>query len=120
MNKLILVSILLFNQLAFGECEKPVTYLKTGDTTTCSGYLFTPEEEKKVREFKIKYTQQVELIQKQDDLNKVLTERLVNQTEQNQYLNKRIESIESGSTLEKVIYFGLGIALGVGISQVVK
>jgi hypothetical protein len=50
MNKLI--SLLLSFSLccpSYGACDKPVTYLEQGQSTTCNGYLFTIEKEKEVR-----------------------------------------------------------------------
>ena len=117
MKNLVFVTILLFNQISYGACEKPVTYLLNGDTAKCTGFLFSPEEEAKVRDMKIKFKTMEELVVKQDELNNVLMRRIEVTSQENMYLRKANDSLESRSSTEKIIYFALGVALGVGIMK---
>ena|SRR6478736_1568781 len=120
MKYIILTSILLFNQISFAACNKPVTYLTEGSTTQCNGYLFTPEKEKEVREVKSKYETLEALSAKQDELNKNLLQQVEVKTKQVEYMNKYVDSVKSDDTFEQIIYFSLGIALGLGISKAFK
>jgi hypothetical protein len=44
-----LISMLLYGQLAYADCSKPVTFLPNGTPAPCDGFLFTPEKERELR-----------------------------------------------------------------------
>lgn len=116
MKKLI-IALLLISQVSMA-CNKSVTYLQEGSAAPCTGYLFSPEKEKEVREIKVKYADMSQLVAKQDELTQTLNQRIYVISAQNNNLREEIKNVESRGTLEKVIYFSLGIVLGLGIGKV--
>lgn len=117
MKALILVFIMLFNQIAFA-CDKPVTYLKEGTLAVCTGYLFSPEKEKEVRETAIKYNTMEQLNSKQEELIVVLQQRVYVGQQVSDNLRKENESLESKNRMDQIIYFSLGLVLGLGAAKV--
>lgn len=117
MKYLIIALIFFFNQLAFA-CDKPVSYLQKGQVASCNGYLFSPEQEKEVRDITIKFNELKMLSAKQDELNSVLNQRIFVISEQNYNLREELKKTESSQTLETIIYFSLGIVLGLGMGKV--
>lgn len=119
MKTLIITIFFLFGQVSFA-CDKPVSYLLKGTTTRCDGYLFSPEKEKEVREYAIKFEDMKKLSIKQDGLVQTLTERVYNANVQNVNLRKILESEKSQNNLERIIYFTLGTVIGLGIGKVLS
>jgi len=80
MKKIIslILSILLYSQFTFADCLKPITYLETGATTQCSGFLFTKEAELENREKLVQYDYLVKINKKQDELVNILNDRTIN------------------------------------------
>ena len=113
------LAILLCASVSFADC-KPVSYLQEGKPAPCTGYLYSPEMEKLSRSALINSAKLLELTDKQDELIVILTQRLDVNSQMNQNLRSEIKNVESRSTVEKVIYFALGVALGVGMQKVLS
>lgn len=118
MRALIISTILLFNQFTFAACKEPVTYLLEGSKAPCVGYLFTPEKELQVRTTAEQFDKIQILVKQQDELIKVLSNRLDINLQQNANLRKQAEFNQSQTRLEQIIYFALGVAVGVGVTKV--
>lgn len=118
MKNLAFATVLLFNSLAFAEC-KPVTYLKEGTPTPCTGYLFTPAEEKEVRNLKDRYEIQQEINLQQKQLIFNLSENVEVTTKLAQNYERKADQAEARNFFDKVAYFGIGILLGYGVARVV-
>lgn len=119
MKQLFLISLLIPN-LAFGVYCKPVTYLAEGQPAPCMGYLFTPEEEFLVRSQSIKYDELEKLTKAQDEMINLLDNRLDLSLRKIDGLEQEIKDVKSQNTLEKIVYFCLGIAVSVGLNKVIK
>lgn len=119
MTKLIL-AILLISSVSLADCKKPVSYLQEGKPAACDGYLYSPEMEKLSRAALINVGTLTELTHKQDELILVLTQRADLNMKINENLRSEIKNTESRSTMEKVVYFALGIVLGVGMQKVLS
>ncbi len=119
MKKFILAFLLIPN-LAFGVYCKPVTYLAEGQPAPCRGYLFTPEEEFLVRSQAIKYTELEKLTKTQDEMINLLDNRLDLSLRKIDGLEQQVTYIKSENTLEKIVYFCLGIAISIGLNKVIK
>lgn len=115
--KLLIASIFLFTQISYANCEKPVTYLKEGQSAPCLGYLFTAEKEKEVRADSLKLQTQTELVTKQDELINVLNQRVYIAGVTNENLRSNVSSLESKNKLDQIIYFTLGLVVGLGIGK---
>lgn len=111
--KSLILSILLFSQISFAVCDKPVTYLQEGKSAPCNGYLFTPEQEKQVREDIYALGKYKELVKMQDDLVGTLNERIDNYEFMTDNLRSQNEFIQKKNTWMNGIYFVLGLAVGV-------
>jgi len=72
LSKLIsLIMLISIVNISLAECIKDVTFLNKGEAAPCSGFLFSPEKELKVRimnEENKFFTQQLELLNKQVNL----------------------------------------------------
>ena len=115
----IIIAILLASSLSFAEC-KPVSYLQAGQASPCTGYLYSPEMEKMSRSALINVGTLTELTQKQDEMITILTQRVDLNLQMNQNLRSEIKNVESRSTVENVVYFVLGIVVGVGMQKVLS
>jgi hypothetical protein len=111
--KTLILSILLFSQISFAVCNKPVTYLTEGKPAPCNGYLFTPEQEKQVREDVFALGKYKELVKMQDDLVGTLNERIDNYEFMTENLRSENEFIQKKNTWMNGIYFVLGITVGI-------
>lgn len=114
--KKIILSLLLISNVSLA-CNKPVTYLTQGTPSPCTGYLFTPEQEKLVREYKQERDSFAEILGKQDSLISVLDQRVDVLLRRNEGLDKQVKSLESQSKFEKIVYFCLGLAVGITATQ---
>ena len=98
---------LIILSLIFSANSFAVTPIKEGQKSPETGYIFTSSEEKQVRGINEKRLKLEDLAVKQEELNKVQSERISE-------LEKEVEK-RTFTTSEKVIYFGLGV-LATGIS----
>lgn len=106
-------SILLVLSLSFPSyaCDNNVKYLTQGTPAPCTGYLFSPEQEYKVRLSTERYEIMKLMVEKQTDINNVLEERLKNTQQYNEYLSQRLRKEKKDDFWHKTIYFGLGAVL---------
>ena len=111
-----IVSILLLSQVSLA-CNKPVTYLTQNTPAPCTGFLFTPEKEKQVREYLKERDSFAEILGKQDELIVTQDKRIDVLLQRNTHLEKRIQSVESQSRFEQIMYFCLGLAVGIGATR---
>jgi hypothetical protein len=109
----LILAILLIGSIASAECANPVSYLKQGQPALCTGYLFSPEMELKVRTEVIQYAKLQEVSSKQDELIDTLNQRIKNQENQ-------MQTEERASFINKVIYFAAGLSIGYLICNVTK
>ena len=98
---------LIILSLIFSANSFAVTPINEGQKSPETGYIFTSSEEKQVRGINEKRLKLEDLAVKQEELNKVQSERISE-------LEKEVEK-RTFTTSEKVIYFGLGV-LATGIS----
>ena len=92
---------LIILSLVFSANSFAVTPIKEGQKSPETGYIFSQSEEKQVRGINEKRLKLEDLAVKQEELNKVQSERISE-------LEKEVEK-RTFTTSEKVIYFGLGI-----------
>lgn len=105
------LSIFLYLQYSFGDCSKPVQYLTEGKPAPCTGYLFSPEKEKEVRQKVEDHSRLLELAKKQDELITIQDLRLAKQIEINDNLRKQNQHMENTTMTEKLLWFGAGVLL---------
>lgn len=108
----LLLSIIIYSQYSFAVCSKPVTYLKEGQAASCTGYLFTEEKEKQVRESIMKLEKMEVLVESQRQFNVTLESALVNKAAQNENLQKQLDNAKNKSIYETILYFSLGLVIG--------
>lgn len=96
-------------EAATKKCEKDVEYVLEGRKVPCTGYLFSPAKEYDVRVKIEKYELTKELSERQNEINKVLEERLKNMREYNQGLSKELRDERSNNFWKNTLYFGLGV-----------
>jgi hypothetical protein len=111
--KSLILALLLFSQTTLASCPQPVTYLQQGKPAICSGYLFSPEQEKEVRGKIEQLATSQEIIKKQDEMIRVMDMRFALQVNINKNLREQNDSLQDKSTLERAFWFGLG-ALAAG------
>lgn len=91
--RIVLVGILLQTSAVYADdvCEKSVTFIKIGNPAPCSGYLFSPEMEEKMRILDQK-SKILELsLSKQEELTKVQDERIILLQDRNLTLYNQLE-----------------------------
>lgn len=105
MNKAIAFILTLAISLqALAVCEVP-TQIKQGQASPCDGYVMSVETETKIRT-DISYKQAlIDNLTKTNDLQANLIKI---QGEQVNVYNSELNKAQSLSTIEKVLYFGLG------------
>lgn len=118
-SNLLIAGLLTFSSIS-QACNKPVSYLKIGEPAKCTGYLFSPEKEKEVRELTEKYPVLVELNNKQALLINKLNEQVDLNQQISSNLRKQIENVETDNRIEKIIYFTLGLAVGLTVTKINK
>lgn len=104
MNRII-ISLLLITNLTWAECSKPVTYLTEGSTTSCSGYLFTPDKELEVRTKVLQYDTLDKLVNKQNELIDVLNQRVDLTVKQNVVLYNELQSRSNQEWYINIAFF---------------
>lgn len=106
--------------VAIADCGQPVSYLKQGQPASCTGYLFSPEKEKEVRDIVQKYPVMVELNSKQEELINTLDEQVKLNQQISMNLRQELRDKEKNQTTENIIYFALGFVLAVGFNKINK
>ena len=107
---------LIILSLVFSANSFAVTPIKEGQKSPETGYIFSQSEEKQVRGINEKRLKLEDLAVKQEELNKVQTEKIKLQEDQISNLQIEINKTKF-TTTQRVIYFGLGIlATGLAIS----
>lgn len=106
------LSIFLYLQYSFADCSKPVTYLAEGAKAPCTGYLFTPDTELKVRTEMDKFEKTKELLSAQKTYTAEISKELLIKAELNNNLKEQVKNLEEQSVYTKALWFGLGIILG--------
>lgn len=115
--KYLLLFTLFFNQVVFAtECKEAVKLLQEGQKAECSGFLFSPEAEKKASQAyddAKHYKELSELLHKRSELTnseiKILDERLKLYQDQSLTLATQLNKKENEDFWQKTMYFGLGI-----------
>lgn len=125
MKKWITLLVLISYTTAYCDCAQPVTHLNQGDIAQCEGYLFTKDQELKVRLTNNDYNflkQEVDLQTKQLDLYKLnvqLYDDNIQKESQKSELwrvkaeesSKKVTELENGRWLRDGAMIALGIAL---------
>lgn len=114
---ILIVYFLVLNQTAMAaECKEAVKLLKEGEKAECTGFLFSPEAEKKASQSydDAKYYKDLsDLLHKRNQLTneeiKVLDERLKLYQDQSYLLAEQLNKKEREDFWQKTIYFGMGI-----------
>lgn len=115
--KIILASLVLISSLsANAVCDK-VEYLKEGDKAPCNGYLFTPEEEQKLRDTNERFKIQSQIILKQDEKINSLETSLSNAKSTNQELNRQLNIQETSTFFKVMSYFVGGLLVGYAVGN---
>lgn len=115
--RVLLVFFLMFNQTVFAaDCKDAVKLIKEGEKAECTGFLFSPDAEKKASQAHddVKYYKDLsELLRKRNQLTneeiKVLDERLKLYQDQSHLLAEQLNKKEREDFWQKTIYFGMGI-----------
>lgn len=111
--KSLILALFLFSQITLASCPQPVTHILEGQKVVCDGYLFSPEQELAVRTMTENYDILSNINQKQAEMINVMDKRLDLQMKVNQNLREQNDSLSEKTTLEQVMWFGLG-ALATG------
>jgi len=90
-------------------CEKEVSYLVERQEAPCTGYLFSPEKEYQVRVQVQRSDTLKSLTERQGEVIDIMEKRLDNMQKYNQYLSDELTKKDKYSTLEKFLYFGIGV-----------
>lgn len=124
LKTILLVYFLGFNQTVLAtECKESVTLLNEGQKAECTGFLFSPDAEKKASQSydDAKYYKELsDLLHKRNVLTneeiKILDERLKLYQDQSFLLAQEVQKKENEDFWQKTIYFGLGVlATGIAI-----
>lgn len=107
----VILLTLLLSIPTYGSCSKPVQYLKIGEPAQCTGYLFSPEQEFKVRVTTEREEILKNMIEKHVEINSILEKRLDNSIDYNDYLSKELREEKRNSFWVNTLYFTLGAVL---------
>lgn len=110
----------MFSQVCSAACTKPVTYLKEGTPASCTGYLFTPEQELYVRTAVEKYVTAQEIILKQDELIANQDKRIILEVERYANLKAANDLQNDKSMWERLAWFIGGVAIATGVIYVTR
>lgn len=113
----LLIFLLMFSNNVFAsDCKEAVKLLKEGEKAECTGFLFSPEAEKKASQAydDVKYYKDLsELLHKRNQLTneeiKILDERLKLYQDQSHLLAEQVNKKEREDFWQKTLYFGMGI-----------
>jgi hypothetical protein len=92
-------------------CEKPVHYLKKGQPAKCTGYLFSPEQERKVYQYNEERKILLMIVEKQELHVNTLDQQLENMRKHNDYVSKRLRQEKERKFWNYTLYFGVGALL---------
>ena len=109
----LLLSLIISSSFA---CKEPVYFLQKNEKAPCTGYLFSPEMELKIREDIVAYDGlklEHQLLQKELDLTKELNLELVREI-------KAKDAILQVKKYENILYFALGIVVAGSIAYVAR
>lgn len=113
----------IFSFKALAKCDKPVTYLLEGSQAPCTGFLFTPEQEAKVRlaDLDLSIQKEINAIQQQQlgilkEDNKLLSEQNNLWRNRAEDSTKRLIESESNKTWKMFLYFLAGAAVTTAIT----
>jgi hypothetical protein len=111
-----LVVVLFSINVAATDCKESVTLLNEGQKAECTGFLFSPDAEKKASQAydDAKYYKDLsDLLHKRNQLTneeiKILDERLKLYQDQSHLLAQEVQKKEKEDFWQKTLYFGLGI-----------
>lgn len=111
----IVVVLFSINVLA-ADCKEAVSLINEGQKAECTGFLFSPEAEKKASQAydDAKYYKDLsELLHKRNELTnkeiQILDERLKLYQDQSHLLAQEVQKKEKEDFWQKTLYFGLGI-----------
>lgn len=118
MTYLFSVLIILFSLNCYSDtCKESVILLEKGKPSPCTGFLFSPEAEKKASKAidDAKYYKELsDLLHTKNDLmfkeNRILEERLALYMNTSFKLAEEVNNRENHDFWKKTFYFGLGIA----------
>ncbi len=118
----IVVVLFSFNVLAT-DCKESVTLLQEGQKAECTGFLFSPEAEKKATQAyeDAKYYKELsDLLHNRNKLTNeeisILDQRLKLYQEQSHLLAQEAQRKDREDFWQKTLYFGLGIvATGIAV-----
>lgn len=119
LKSILLVYFLGLNQTALAsECKESVKLLRIGEKAECTGFLFSPEAEKKASQAydDAKYYKDLsDLLNERKKLTtdeiKILDERLRLYQNQSHLLAEQVNKKEREDFWQKTLYFTLGIAV---------
>lgn len=117
-----LVVVLFSINVSATECKEAVTLINEGQKAECTGFLFSPDAEKKASQAyddAKHYKELSELLHKRSELTnqeiKILDERLKLYQDQSHLLAQEVQKKEKEDFWQKTLYFGLGV-LATGIA----
>jgi hypothetical protein len=117
-----LVVVLFSINVIATDCKESVTLINEGQKAECTGFLFSPDAEKKASQAydDAKYYKELsDLLHKRSQLSneeiKVMDERLKLYQDQSHLLAQEVQKKEKEDFWQKTLYFGLGI-LATGIA----
>jgi len=116
-NSILIILLLLMCINSNATCDNPVTYLKQREAAPCNGYLFSEEKEAEVREIVQKYPKVVELNTKYEVLINKLTDQNDLKSQLNANLKSQLENRNNQETIEKIVYFSLGLLIGYSVGK---
>lgn len=111
-----LVVVLFSINVSATECKEAVTLINEGQKAECTGFLFSPDAEKKASQAyddAKHYKELSELLHRRSELTnqeiKILDERLKLYQDQSHLLAQEVQKKEKEDFWQKTLYFGLGI-----------
>jgi len=118
------ISILLVCNVSLANCPKPVTLLDEGTPAPCTGFLFSPEQEKLVYQatedakyYKLLSEKLTERQALQAEQITIMDQRLQLYMNQSNELAKELNNEKNDDFWHKTLYFGLGIVVtGLAVS----
>lgn len=116
----LVLAMIFVSSVTYAQCDEPVSYLRKGQIVNCSGYLFSEEKEKQVREMVNKYPILLELTSKQEHLINKLNDRVELNQQISTNLRGQLENRESNNRLQNIIYFTLGLVVGITVNKINK
>lgn len=107
----LILALSLFSQVSLADtvCAQPVLAMHQGDSVPCSGFLFSPEMEKEVRQMKENYDKLVELNKDLTDLSAIKDDE-INVISKNLDATKaQLNFDDKKNVWENVLWFAAGV-----------